>query len=75
MSEIPATPALEVVICTCNNAAMLDGVLSTLACQRHVGQPQGIWRVLNMSPSCRHELLGRARPVSGRDLSRPGEVG
>jgi len=40
-----------------------------------LGQLQGIWRVLTMSPSCRHELLGRARPVSGRDLSRPGEVG
>jgi glucosyl-dolichyl phosphate glucuronosyltransferase len=40
-----------------------------------LGQLQGIWRVLTMSPSRRRELLGRARPGSGRDLSRPGEVG
>lgn len=39
-----------------------------------LGQLQGIWRVLTMSPSCRHELLGRVRPVSGRGLSRPGEA-
>lgn len=40
-----------------------------------LGQLQGIWRVLTMSPSRRRELLGRARPGSGRDRSRPGEVG
>ena len=40
-----------------------------------LGQLQGIWRVLTMSPSRRRGLLGRARPGSGRDLSRPGEVG
>lgn len=40
-----------------------------------LGQIQGISRVLTMSPSRRRELLGRARPVSGQDLSRPGAVG
>jgi glycosyltransferase involved in cell wall biosynthesis len=40
-----------------------------------LGQLQGIWRVLTMRPSGRHELLGRARPVSGRGASRTGEAG
>src|ERR1035437_5840159 len=33
MSKAPRAPSLEVVICTYNHAAMLDGVLSTLAGQ------------------------------------------
>ena len=40
-----------------------------------LGQIQGIWQVLTTSPSRRRELLGRARPGSGRDLPRPGDVG
>jgi glycosyltransferase involved in cell wall biosynthesis len=40
-----------------------------------LGQLQGIWRVLTMSPSRRRELLGRARPRSPRDLSGPGALG
>jgi hypothetical protein len=39
-----------------------------------LGQLQGILRMLAMSPSRRRELLGRARPGSRRDLSRPREV-
>jgi GT2 family glycosyltransferase len=34
MIEGPAAPTLDVVICTYNNAAMLDGVLSALGCQK-----------------------------------------
>jgi glucosyl-dolichyl phosphate glucuronosyltransferase len=50
MSEIPATPSLEVVICTYNNAAMLDGVLSTLACQRPVERAR--WTCLVVDNNC-----------------------
>jgi glucosyl-dolichyl phosphate glucuronosyltransferase len=40
-----------------------------------LGQLQGIWRVLTMSPSRRRGLLGRARRRLPRDLSGPGAVG
>jgi GT2 family glycosyltransferase len=65
MSEVRATPALEVVICTYNNAAMLESVLSTLACQKPVERAR--WTCLVVDNNCtddtpnaiaRHVLAG-----------------
>lgn len=65
MMEVPAAPTLDVVICTYNNATMLDGVLSTLACQRPVQTAS--WRCLVVDNNCtddtpnvirRHALAG-----------------
>ena len=51
--ETSEAPALEVVICTYNNAAMLDGVLSTLA--RQVPRENLRWACLVIDNNCTDE--------------------
>ena len=53
MIETSVAPALEVVICTYNNAAMLDGVLSTLA--RQVPRENPRWTCLVVDNNCTDE--------------------
>ncbi len=53
MSETSVAPELEVVICTYNNAAMLDGVLSTLA--RQVPRENSRWSCLVVDNNCTDE--------------------
>ena len=48
MSEAPAAPMLEVVICTYNNAETLDDVLTALAAQ----EPSSRWSCLVVDNNC-----------------------
>ena len=53
MIDTSAAPALEVVICTYNNAATLDGVLATLA--RQVPSENPRWTCLVVDNNCTDE--------------------
>jgi glycosyltransferase involved in cell wall biosynthesis len=62
MSVAPIAPTLDVVICTYNNAAMLDGVLSTLACQKPA---RASWSCLVVDNNC----TGDTRNVVRRHMT------
>jgi len=66
MSKSTLQSNLDVVICTYNNATMLDGVLATLARQQSVGDAR--WTCLVVNNNCTdhtEEVVRKGRPRQG----------
>jgi GT2 family glycosyltransferase len=59
VSEALVAPTLEVVICTYNNAAMLDGVLTALASQKPIENAR--WSCLVVDNNCRDDTQNVVR--------------